>query len=405
MKNKKLLVLAFLSFFGMNVFSQQAQTEEKRMEIYGFIMMDAGFNAGQIQGDWYDVVRPTKLSSFEDEYGPDGNFFMSVRQTRFGVKSFTPTKLGTLKTTFEFELFGTGVDAGQTTLRLRHAYGELGKWGFGQTWSPFMDIDVFPNSIEYWGPCGMAFFRNVQARFMPIQGDTRLTIALERPGASSDQGPYGETINQLGDVKPNLTLPDLSAEYRKAFDWGYVELAGIVRQIKWEDMDNVGPDLSGNEIGYGISLSSNIKAGDNDVIRLQGIYGAGIENYFNDATVDLVIDQKDTSKTLSADDAKALAVTGVVAFLDHKWNDRFSTSIGYSSTMLDIPNNYDVSTFKTGQYALVNLLYTPVENMMAGVELQWGSRENLAADATGYDGTSITKVQFSFKYNFGTTIR
>ena len=66
---------------------------------------------------------------------------------------------------FEFELFGTGVDEGQTTFRLRHAYGELGQFGAGQTWSPFMDPDVFPNSVEYWGPTGMVFFRNVQFRW------------------------------------------------------------------------------------------------------------------------------------------------------------------------------------------------------------------------------------------------
>ena len=97
----------------------------------------------------------------EDQYGTDGNAYFSVRQTRFGVKSGTQTGLGELFTQFEFELFGTGVDAGQTTIRLRHAYGELGQFGVGQTWSPFMDIDVFPNSVEYWGPNGMAFFRNV----------------------------------------------------------------------------------------------------------------------------------------------------------------------------------------------------------------------------------------------------
>ena len=33
-----------------------------------------------------------------------------------------------------------------------------------------MDIDVFPNTLEYWGPNGMVFFRNVQVRYMPIQG-------------------------------------------------------------------------------------------------------------------------------------------------------------------------------------------------------------------------------------------
>jgi len=36
---------------------------------------------------------------------------------------------------FEFELFGTGVDEGQTTFRLRHAYGEFGHFLAGQTWS------------------------------------------------------------------------------------------------------------------------------------------------------------------------------------------------------------------------------------------------------------------------------
>jgi ABC-type Fe3+-hydroxamate transport system substrate-binding protein len=45
------------------------------------------------------------------------------------VKTDTPTDHGNLKTIFEWELFGVGVDEGQTTIRLRHAYGELGQVG------------------------------------------------------------------------------------------------------------------------------------------------------------------------------------------------------------------------------------------------------------------------------------
>ncbi|HEX6408952.1 MAG TPA: hypothetical protein VFZ90_17320, partial [Gemmatimonadales bacterium] len=85
---------------------------ESKFEVYGFAMMDAGYNFGQIDPAWFDVVRPTKLPAFEDQFAPDGQAFFSVRQTRFGVRSTTPTSLGDLKTTFEFELFGTGVDAG-----------------------------------------------------------------------------------------------------------------------------------------------------------------------------------------------------------------------------------------------------------------------------------------------------
>src|SRR5436190_10177181 len=108
---------------------------QARHEIYGYVMTDAGYNSIGIDPFWFDVQRPTKLPAVKDQFGKDGNTFFSVRQTRFGVKSWFPTSMGDLKTTFEWELFGTGVDAGQTTLRLRHAYGELGQWGAGQTWS------------------------------------------------------------------------------------------------------------------------------------------------------------------------------------------------------------------------------------------------------------------------------
>ena len=92
-----------------------------RLDIYGFAMLDMGYQSGQNDPNWFDVLRPTKLPSFKDEFGEDGHFFAGVRQSRLGVKGFMPTSAGEIKTIFEFELFGTGVDAGQTTFRLRHA--------------------------------------------------------------------------------------------------------------------------------------------------------------------------------------------------------------------------------------------------------------------------------------------
>src|SRR5580692_4806973 len=91
------------------------------ISFYGYAMADSGFNFGSINPDWFDVERPTQLPSSKGEFGPDGSTFFGVRQTRFGVKSFTPTPVGDLKTIFEFELFGTGVDAD----RLLSAYATL----------------------------------------------------------------------------------------------------------------------------------------------------------------------------------------------------------------------------------------------------------------------------------------
>lgn len=388
---KRWFFLFLLSCFPVAMASGE---ESSSLEVYGFAMLDAGFDTKRVHPDWFDTMRPTKLPSFDGEFGPNGNAFFSVRQTRLGVRSNTPTDMGDLKTTFEFEMFGTGVDAGQTTIRLRHAYGELGKFGAGQYWSPFMDIDVFPNSIEYWGPSGMAFFRNVQVRYMPLQGDSRMTIALERPGASADQGPYSDRI-ELDNVAPRFPLPDLSAEYRFGGEWGYLEAAGIVRRIEWKDQDATDAlDLDGSVTGWGLNLSSNLKFAQN-VARLSVLYGEGIQNYMNDAPEDVAV-KAQPGNAVTPFTGEALPVLGIVVFLDHNWNERFSTSIGYS--MVDIENADDqlATAFNKGHYALGNLLYYPAPNVMVGGEVQYGKRENFN---DGYS-TDDVKFQFSARYSF-----
>jgi hypothetical protein len=339
-------------------------------------------------------MRVTKLPSVEDEFGRDHNTFAGVRQSRLGVRSSVPTDLGELKTQFEFELFGTGVDSGQTTFRLRHAYGELGAFGAGQYWSPFMDIDVFPNSLEYWGPTGMVFFRNVQVRWMPIKGDTRLTVALERPGASGDQGLYADRV-ELEGIRARFPLPDFSAEYRRAASWGYVEAAGMLRLIKWDDVNDDQFDLEGDATGWGINLSSNLKATPNDTLRLQFVIGEGIQNYMNDSPIDIGI-VNNFGNARQPILGKTVPIIGIVAFLDHNWNSQYSTAIGYSMQDNDNREAQAPNAFRRGHYALGNLLYSPVPNVMVGGELQWGRRENFS-DGFKSDGF---KLQFSFKYNF-----
>jgi hypothetical protein len=375
--------------------SQPKPEPKPSMEIYGFAMLDIGHDFKQINPNWFDTMRVTRLPSFEKQFGENQNTFAGVRQSRLGVRTSTPTALGELKTQFEFELFGTGVDEGQTTFRLRHAYGELGAFGAGQYWSPFMDIDVFPNSLEYWGPTGMVFFRNVQVRWMPIRDQNeRLTLALERPGASGDQGVYADRV-ELQNIRARFPVPDISGEYRRGGKWGYGEVAGILRYIKWDDVLADRFDLSGDTWGWGVNLSSNLKASAKDTIRLQLVFGEGIQNYMNDSPVDIGI-RNNFSNAVSPIEGKPLPIVGLVAFLDHTWNEKFTSAVGYSRQDNDNTDGQAPNAFKTGQYALGNLLYTPAPNVMVGGELQWGRREN-NSDGFSSDGF---KVQFSFKYNF-----
>ena len=49
------------------------------MEFYGFAMLDMGYQSKQNDPAWFDVLRVTKLPSFENQYGVDGNWYSSVR--------------------------------------------------------------------------------------------------------------------------------------------------------------------------------------------------------------------------------------------------------------------------------------------------------------------------------------
>src|SRR5262249_2801260 len=159
-------------------------------------------------------------------------------------------------------------------------------------------------------------FRNVQIAWMPIQGDSRVTVAIERPGASPDSGIYAGRV-ELQDVIPRFPAPDVSVEGRYGGEWGYVELSGIVRWIEWDDQGMQPGEISGSELGWGVHLSSNIIAGP-VTFRLSAVYGEAIQNYMNDAGDD--IGPVMTNDPNAPIDGKAIPVFGGVAFADIKWN-------------------------------------------------------------------------------------
>jgi hypothetical protein len=387
------LLVGLLSL-GIFANAQDDTTRVRNLEVYGFVMTDMGYNVNQINPTYFDALRVTRLPTYSNQFAPDGTVFFSVRQTRLGVRGWTQTPVGELKTVFEFDLFGVGVDEGQTTIRPRHIYGEIGRFLVGQTNSPFMDGDVFPNTLEYWGPTGMVFFRNIQIRYALLQGDNELFVALERPGASADEGTFSDR-SELDSVVGQFNLPDLSAHFKKSGKWGHIQLGGMLRSMKWKDVHTTGGyNISGSAVGWGLNLSTNINIGKMDVFRGSVIYGEGVENYMNDAPTDVgLLDHPgDPQKPFTG---KALPVTGIVAFLDHNWTDKLSTSIGYSSTYIDNTADASPTAYKMGQYAIINLLAAPFKNAMMGAEVQWGQRE-------GFNGftSSTTKIQFSFKYNF-----
>ena len=111
--------------------AQVSQDEKGTLEIYGFGQADVIADFKQNNPDWYDVNRPSRLPNVANQFGNDGHFYMSVRQSRLGVKGEVPTANGPVTGQFEFDMFRVGGDAGQTTIRLRHAWGQFKQIGAG----------------------------------------------------------------------------------------------------------------------------------------------------------------------------------------------------------------------------------------------------------------------------------
>ncbi len=132
-----------------------------------------------------------------------------------------------------------------------------------------------------------------------------------------------------------------------------------------------------------------------DVGKFQVVYGEGIENYMNDAPVDVGI-KNNFSNPVKPVLGVPLPVLRAVAFLDHNWSDRFSTSVGYSLVNITNSNAQLPSDFHQGGYALGNLLYHPIKRVTMGGEFQFGRRINVL------DGFNVNdyRIQFSLKYDW-----
>jgi hypothetical protein len=379
---------------------------DNNFELYGFVQLDAIQDFKRVHPDWDATLRPSRIPTTEGEFGSDGQTLFSVRQSRLGAKANGMLAGKPYEAKFEFDLFGTGVDAGQTTFRVRHMYGSWGPILVGQTNTLWMDADIFPNVVDYWGPPGMVFVRNPQIRFTFLNRDGfKAAIALENPSDDIDPGAIRLIDPELAtNVRPNEELPDLTAMVRYGGDWGHVQLGGILRKIGFDTVGTEDNEPEGSETGWGVNLTGSFKA-SLATFRLGVVHGRGIATYMNDGGMDLAPSANLglVPPTLPPDpdflatllEAEAVKLTGISAYVDLQWTKQLSSALGYSFTKVDNTNFQEGSAFHKGSYASGNLLWMPADRILAGVELLWGKRE----DNDGDEGTDF-RMQSTFKFSF-----
>ena len=313
----------------------------------------------------------------------NGKFNAHARQSRLNMETRTPTDFGELKTFMEIDFFGSARGNANTTngegLQLRQAYGQVGRVLAGQTWSNLMDMDAYPESLDYIGPAGLTFVRQAQVRYTDNIDDTlSYAVSLESP-----QTDFAVAANK---VSLN-NVPDLIGKLQYKDTFGHLALRGLARQLKAADSVTGDEDTS---FGWGAVLSGKIKAGEKDSFIFQGAYGDGIGHYLLD-----VASSANGTTYVSNNIRPQVAYGGYLGF-QHFWSNTWRSNIlaGYTGIDNDVALT-GTGVNKTVMSGHLNLIWSPTPNYRVGMEYMRGYREI----ESGTEG-DLNRVQASFMYLF-----
>lgn len=352
------------------------------LQLGGQIWLDAIYNHGEMTNR---AGFQTSSIAYEKNTTKDNTLF-SAGQSKLSFKSFTPTAYGPMTTRFEFDMFD---DQGNADFNLTHLWGEIGNFGAGQTFSGFMDINAFPNILDFWGPNSMVFSRQPQVRYSKdISDNSKIIFTIERSSSDFAVPNYstGATYDDINE------LPDFTLSYTHSGNFGYIKSATILRKLGYET--TITKDTT---LGWGINISGLFILTESDTVKFQLVYGQGLGRYINDPCCSYY---SDTTGGVDAGlDAngrlKAIPVTGGFTYYNKQWNKKWSSSIGYSYLTIDNLVTQKQKSLKNSAYSTANLIWYPASQVKAGVEVQYGDIQSVS----GLKGDNF-RIQTSvgFKY-------
>ncbi len=353
-----------------------------RFKIGGFAELDVIHDTDAIESKGQFITSTIVTGNATKAQGADGETNFSINPSRLYFETRTPLKQRRLTTFLSIDLFGDALSV-DPDLRIRQVYGELtnilfgGDLLIGQAWSTFTDLEAFPNTLDFQGPNSFFGLRQPLVRWSKgIANDLKLMVAAETPNNHSIQGADSLT-----------TWPD--GVLSLVWDRAPVHLMGAFVARDLRASVNDGPTETA--LGWGASFSGKVGlpfAAKKDFLTFSATYGEGIGSDFNDQPPDAVFNTADSS-------LDAIPVFGWNLSYEHWWSQKFYSVFVYSVLDADNQAAQPPDSFKKTQYASANVVWTPIERWLFGIEALYGTRE----DKDGADGMDI-RYQFTSRFSF-----
>jgi outer membrane DcaP-like protein len=376
---------------------------ESTIKFYGYTQLDMtldfGARTADIENnDWATILPAVPADNSPDEKHKKPQLYLTARTSRFGIQTSTPTALGPVGVKIEGDFNGPNGFQSETftnsvVFRLRHAYGTVGGFLAGQTWTTFIDLAAYPDVVDFNGPGTIALVRNPMLRYTMPVGPATLTLAAENARGSQF----------AGDAKFQ-TVPDFHANLGFTGSWGTVSLRGVTQYYRQAFTDAAGKTLDrdpASKFAFAGAASGSLKLGG-DTLVWQFSGGPGIGRYMLNAlgtgasgaggyTVD------------AAGDMQLWTVYGAHAGYTHVWSPAFRSNLVGSGTWVSDPNINGVSA-KNGvekelYQGFVNSFWTFAKNAEFGLEFTYGMWKSFTNGTPELKGHEY-RVNSTFHYNF-----
>lgn len=365
--------------------------------IGGYINLDAIYNSASAKGganNYANLMLIPGAVPVESNRGNHGEIVFNARETRFWLKSFTPTAWGDLNTYLEMDFMtyqqpGTNPAPGdeRTTNgyapRLRQAFGTLGNFLAGQTYSTFMNVAALPETNDLGGPVGQIFVRQPLIRWTQPLGAGGVPLDFQ---ASVENPETTLTLpNGIRDIPDDDQVPDMVVRLNYNPAWGSLSAAGLVRQIRYASDSS---HEHSQEWGAAFSLAGRVRIALLDNIRFMFNYGDVLGRYssynlFNDGAL---------NSTGRISLFKSLG--GFLAY-QHWWSQTWRSTVAYGYARADNPAFVADSISQQAQSVHVNLLWSPFLQTTIGLEYLYATREL----DSGWHG-DLQRVQFATRFSF-----